>query len=293
MMTGLTELTKKNIQLNAGVCMVDFAVSGYTGVDALETALLEALEAGTNTVGATRGGGSFEVTPTYRDIEADGKRGPVVGMTQLDEVIAKLTGTMIEVTAANLERVLATADTTVSGRKTSIKMRNKLKETDYIPNFVWVGDTSEGFLLIALKNVLNKSGLKLNITDKGEGTMPFEFTAHADGLSDTEYAPFEIIKLDGGAVASYLAVYSVEGATSGKTLITVTPQKTEAQSYKYKTGSTVNVPAAADVLTTGWTDWDGSAEITATTGQLIVVAVVTAADNKCVSAGRTTVVSKA
>jgi hypothetical protein len=172
-------------------------------------------------------------------------------------------------------------------------MRNKLKETDYIPNFVWVGDTSEGFLLIALKNVLNKSGLKLNITDKGEGTMPFEFTAHADGLSDTEYAPFEIIKLDGGAVASYLAVYSVEGATSGKTLITVTPQKTAAQSYKYKTGSTVNVPAAADVLTTGWTDWDGSAEITATTGQLIVVAVVTAADNKCVSAGRTTVVSKA
>lgn len=293
MITGLRQKTYDNLQLNAGVLLYNFDYASCADADALETAILALLEANTNVFGATRGGGTFDCTPTYREIEADGKRGAWKGSSLMDDLPVKLTGTLLEVTPGNVARLLASADTTVSGKVTTVKARTSVKKTDYLTNIVWIGDTSQGFCLIAIKNPLNTAGLKLTFTDKGEGTMAFEFTGHAESLSDTDYAPFEILFFDGGAVASALNVYSVEGATSGKTLITVTPQKTSAQSYKYKTGSTVSAPAADEALTAGWTAWDGSAEITATTGQLIVVAVVTTADNKCVSAGRTTVVSKA
>jgi len=291
MITGLRQKTYDNLQLNAGVLLYNFDYASYTSADALETAILALLEADSHVFGATRGGGTFDCTPTMREIEADGKRGPWVGSSVLDEMPVKMTGTLIEVTPENAKMLLMCADKTVSGKVSTVKARTSIKKTDYLTNIVWVGDTAEGYCLIALKNPLNTAGFKLTFTDKGEGTMAFEFSGHAASLSDTEYAPFEILFFDGSTVASAINVYSVEGSASGKTLITVTPQKTAAQSYKYKTSATANIPAADEVLTTGWTDWDGSAEITATDGNLIVVAIVTTADNKCVSAGRTTVVS--
>lgn len=52
------------------------------------------------------------------------------------------------------------------------------------------------------------------------------------------------------------------------------------------------MPVYDQVLTTGWTAWDGTADITATTGQKIVVAEVDS-NNKAKKAGITTVTAKA
>jgi hypothetical protein len=86
-----------------------------------------------------------------------------------------------------------------------------------------------------------------------------------------------------------IVVVSEAGATD-KTAITVAPGKlVAAHTYVYKTGATVTLPAYGALLS-DWTLWDGSAEITATTGNEIAIAEVNAA-NKAVAVGKATVVS--
>lgn len=87
-----------------------------------------------------------------------------------------------------------------------------------------------------------------------------------------------------------IVVASAAGVT-GKTAITVNPGKlVAAHTYVSKTAESVDLPAYGAALTTGWTAWDGTAEITATTGHEIVIAEIDAA-NKAVAAGKATVVS--
>lgn len=88
-----------------------------------------------------------------------------------------------------------------------------------------------------------------------------------------------------------LTVTTAEGTVSGKTAVTVTPALTSGNSYKYKTGASVTTPAVGDVCSSGYTNWDGSAEITATTGNTIVIVEVDAG-NKAVKVGSATVAAK-
>ena len=81
-----------------------------------------------------------------------------------------------------------------------------------------------------------------------------------------------------------LVVTSAAGATSGKTALTVAPELTRGNSYKYQTSAFVALPADGQVLSEGWTDWDGSEEITATTGQQIAVVEVNA-DKQAMAGG--------
>lgn len=90
-----------------------------------------------------------------------------------------------------------------------------------------------------------------------------------------------------------LGVTSAEGASSGKTAITVTGYtKKSTDVYKYKTAASVDAPALGQPLPAGFSTWDGSADITATDGHKIAVAVVTAG-GFVVAAGTATVDSKA
>lgn len=90
-----------------------------------------------------------------------------------------------------------------------------------------------------------------------------------------------------------LGVASAAGASSGKTAVTVTGYtKGSTDVYKYKTAASVDVPVLGELLPSGFSTWDGSADITATTGNEIVVAVVTAG-GYVVAAGKATVTSKA
>ena len=73
-----------------------------------------------------------------------------------------------------------------------------------------------------------------------------------------------------------IKVVSVAGTTTGKTLIYVNPALTALHTYVYKTAADVEIPLAGAVLTTGWTAWNGAAEITATTGHDIVIAEINA-----------------
>lgn len=85
-----------------------------------------------------------------------------------------------------------------------------------------------------------------------------------------------------------LVVTSEAGATSGTTKITVAPALTEGNSYMYQVGASVELPAYGETLSTPWTEWDGTKDITATNGQQIAVVEVNSTD-QALSGGTATV----
>ena len=198
MTTGLRASTFENLQLNAGMFLANFDYSSATDASTLGALLKTEREksSGSALIGATRGGGTFVCTPNTRSIEADGKREEWKGSSVNDGWTIKLTTTLLEINASNLKRSFGTADVTDAEKKHTIKIRTDIKDADYIESLVWVGDTSKGYVLIAIKNALNTAGATLTWTDKGEGTIPVEFTAHQDGLETDGYAPCEVIFFD-------------------------------------------------------------------------------------------------
>lgn len=88
-----------------------------------------------------------------------------------------------------------------------------------------------------------------------------------------------------------LTVVSEAGTESGKTKITVTPALTSGNSYKYYTAASVSLPALNAVVS-AYTVWDGTSDITATTGNGIIIAEVDS-DGKVKKAGMATVAAKA
>lgn len=188
----------KNLQLNAGVFLVDFDHSAITDSTALKTAIKTALSDATKILGVTRGGGSFTVTREIRTPEVDGIRYNFKGADFVDSADAYLSGTLLEVTPGNFKRLLGTGDAVTSGKKTTITMHTAVDaDTDYITHLAWVGDISDGrTVLIELDNAFNTADFSLTFTDKGEGTMTFEFHARQAAVEDYDDAPFRVIFFD-------------------------------------------------------------------------------------------------
>ena len=86
-----------------------------------------------------------------------------------------------------------------------------------------------------------------------------------------------------------LTVNSAAGTSSGNTKLTVVPTKESGNTYRYKTGESVSLPVY-DADCSGMQSWDGSADITAVTGQKILV--VECAGDKARKAGIATVTSR-
>lgn len=195
MITGLRPDSFQNLQTDAGVFLKNFDWKNHETYDDLLEAILAAIDMDEKNIGATIGGGSFQCTPTIRNREADGMRYPIVGSTVNDMWTVKLTGTMKEIRPQNFKDALICADleTNEAGNITTIKVRTDIEESDYIPSLCWVGDTSKGFVLIDLENALNLTGANFTFVDKGEGTLPFEFQAHAKDLASMKYAPVTIV----------------------------------------------------------------------------------------------------
>ena len=196
MTTGLRPATFTKLQLNSGVFLKNFDYSTATDKASLEELILTALDSETGVLGATRGGGTFQCTPSVRTIEADGMRYPVKGSTVNDMWTIKLTTTLLEITPENFKDALMCCDVATEGNKTTLTVRTDIEDEDYIPHLIWVGDTSKGLVLIDLYEALNLAGANFTFTDKGEGTLPVEFQAHQASLTDMDKAPVRIVFFD-------------------------------------------------------------------------------------------------
>jgi hypothetical protein len=296
MLTALSADTFNGLQFDAGILLRNFAYVSATDAGDLATLVAAAKAARTTMLGATKGGIVINDAPTYFNPDVDGMRGPIKNTRFITSRTIKITGTLVEILGAALKDLIAAADVSTSGDITTITPRADLEDADYIDNLVWIGDMpgDGGLILVEIDNALNTNGLTLTAPKNDNGTMPFEFTAHQtdpDGV-----VPYRILQFAGVSSAAFLEVFSVEGASSGTTRLAVSPQKSGTESYVYKTAASVALPELGDILVAaedGWVAWDGDADATATTGNQIVVAIITTSTGAVVYAGRDTVKSKA
>jgi hypothetical protein len=199
--TPLRAATFQNLQLNAGIFIANADYSSIANATALKTAI-ENLVAGTSSalgtgaklLGATRGGGSFTVTRELRQPDVDGRRYGFKGDTFVDSVDAQLSTTLVEITLDAFKTAFSAYTATGSSPKQTLKLNTAIATTDYLTNVCWIGDLSDGKLvLICLKNTINEADISLTFSDKGEGTIPVEFHAKQAGVNDYDTAPFEIV----------------------------------------------------------------------------------------------------
>ena len=185
----------ENLQLNAGIFLVGLDYSAIADAAALKTAIASEITDGTNLLGVTRGGGSFTVARETRTPEVDGMRYPYKGADFVDSVDPYLSGTLLEVNAANFKRLLGSGRVVTTGKKTTVTMNTAIdKDTDYLSKLCWVGDIADGRLvLIELDNAFNTQDFSMTFTDKGEGTMTFEFHARQASVLDYDTAPFRVV----------------------------------------------------------------------------------------------------
>lgn len=295
--TALRAGTFDNLQLNAGIVLKDFDYSGATDAATLKAAIASAITAGTNILGATRGGGSFNVTRETRTPDIDGMRYGFKGSDFVDSSDAYLSTTLVEVTAANFKTLLAAGTSSTSGKKTTVKMNTAISASDYLTNICWVGDIADGQLvLICLKNAINTADFTFTYTDKGEGTLAAEFHARQASVGDYDEAPFEVVFFDTSGDMGSMTVNSAAGTNVGGTKLTTTNVLGGGESYVYKVGNASAAPSATyhDTPDYTWTAWDGSSDINvgvSANGYKATVAVINS-NSKFIKSGSVTLVVK-
>lgn len=286
----------QNLQLNAGIFLINLDYSNIADSASLKSAIASAITTGTDILGITRGGGTFTVNREIRQVEADGVRYAYKGQDIVDSAEAYLTGTLLEINATNFKRLLGTGDVATNGHKTTVTMHTAVNpDTDYIQHLCWVGDIAGGGLvLIELDNAFNTADFSLTFSDKNEGTLPFEFHARQDSVADYDNAPFRVVFFDADGSLATITINSAAGTNVGGTKITTTNSLAAGQKYVYKVGETAPVIGYYEHPDFSWTEWDGSSDIAVgaeNNGKKITVAVITSG-NEAIKSGSATLVVK-
>jgi len=144
---------------------------------------------GATPIGLTRGGSSFVVEREYREIGADGDRGPVQGRIVIDTERAKLTVNALELfTAADMLKYYPGLSNT-TGTLTSTLT---IAAGDY-NDVTWVGKTKDGkAVTIKVENAINMDNLEWTLEDKNEVVPAIGFTATYDESARTT-APWNVV----------------------------------------------------------------------------------------------------
>lgn len=154
---------------------------------------------GETPVGLTRGGGQFVVEKEYRNIEADGDRGPVKGRINQDKSTPKLTVNALEVITENIPKMYAAVKSTkaLEGQKTIVTGKGKIEDSDYNDMVKWTGKTKGGrSVVIKLYNAINLENFDWSLADKDEVVAALTFTGCYLEDSPEGYEPWEIEYLD-------------------------------------------------------------------------------------------------
>lgn len=166
MKTKITKEQVENIQLDHGIMFKNYG---------LETqALLAPL----------RGGTTFTVERTYRNIEFDGTRGKTKGLTTLDDENATLTAKTLNASLETFADKLPGAKITRDEEtKKIIKIEASemgiLPDEAYIENITVFGQKISGeFVKITITNAMDENGLEFAAVQKAEGEVELAYSAH-------------------------------------------------------------------------------------------------------------------
>lgn len=238
----------KKFQLNAGIFLLNFDRTGITSEVELRAAIASAVASGESLLGITRGGGSFQVTSDMRQPEFDGQRYRYKGGEFVDSADAFLSTTLLEVTKKNLKYAIGSGSIDDNGN--IVSMHTQVTDEDYIPTLTWVGDLADGsFVMFELKNALNVSGLNFTFSDKGEATIPVEFHAHQDEVSDYDEAPFKIVFFDAISSPGVQVSPKMTEVTVGSTVALTAVGKPSGGSVSWASDDTDKATVSSGVVT--------------------------------------------
>ena len=296
--SALREETFDNLQLNVGIFVKDFDYADLDDAEEVLEAIAAEIQSGENLLGATRGGGTFNVSREMRQPQIDGLRYRFKGGNFVDSSDPYISTTLVETTPENFAMALG-AEITTSGKKKTLKMPTAIGDSAYLDNLCWVGDLADGrVVLIRLDNALNTANFTFTFTDKGEGTTAVEFHACQEHVHDYDYSPFEVVFFgteDNPGTLGSLTVTSAAGTSVGDTDIGATGYTLgDNDVYAYKVGNAAQNLKYHQTLDFTWTEWDGESEIAvgaSAAGKKITVAVVDG-DGQVIYAGNATLVVK-
>src|SRR5574344_1350435 len=164
----LTTQQIENIQIDYGLVFLNYG------------------EVGEQQLGPTRGGGTFEVKKSIRDIEFDGRKGKTKGMQVLDELDASIKCPVLDMSLDTLSLMMPYA--TYANNKISAKSTDfgRIATGAYLKNVALLARVvGGGYKLIKLYNAMSESDFSFTAAPKEEGVVNLEISAHWDAENDT------------------------------------------------------------------------------------------------------------
>jgi hypothetical protein len=141
----------------------------------------DALE-GATSLGATRGGATFNPGRAIREMEADGAMGPVKRMRRREEIMPTLQATLLEATRANILRAFAgSTESAVTSGFQKIQ-GGAIGDTNYSENIALLSTYSGATypVVFVLKDAMATEVADLGLEDQNEPVLETTFTGHFD-----------------------------------------------------------------------------------------------------------------
>lgn len=144
-------------------------------------------------IGATKGGGQFTVEREFKEIEADGDKGPVKGRISKDKSIPKLTVNALEVIAEDFNKYYSALSVAKEENKITITGKDAIEESDY-QTVTWTGKDNKGkAVIITLENAINLENIDWALQPKDEIINSLTYVGTYEEDSDVEPWKIEIL----------------------------------------------------------------------------------------------------
>lgn len=205
------------------------------------------------------------------------------------KITASVSFTLASMSAEDLAMALGAAN--IDNDVITVKFA--IEDSDFLNVALILPILDGGYVIAELPKAFSTGGLSISTSKAAVGGLSCTMTGFKS-LADQSVQPINLYRLSpaGGQLDS-ITVTSAAGTASGTTKLTISDYtKPAGAQYVYKTASgtapTIGYRQTPDFT---WTAWDGSADITAATGQKITVAAVN--QNGAIAAGSATVTAKA
>ena len=185
---GITADTVKNIQFGAGT--IHKGLKYTPGLS--ETSGSWNFEE--SCVGATKGGSSVKIEPTFYTVEPDGSSVAVKNFKRKIGETATMEVNLLELNADMLKASVIGADgvSEIDGMSL-IESKGDIVEGDYWENIAFVGETLDGKnIIVILPNALCTSGLTIEGKNGEENVGNFTFECHSDANESLTTLPYKI-----------------------------------------------------------------------------------------------------
>jgi len=186
---GFTESTPDELQLDAGEVWANFDIEAFLAdAQDAETDVTDLADYGLGeedaiSMGATRGGASFNANRDVAEIEFDGQQGRTKGMRRREEANPELEAEFLEFRETILEQAIVGAENNEIddvGAEGVVEITGGEIKTDaYLDNVVLITKKADGKpVLFELENCLAEGDFAIDTDDQDEAVIPITFQAH-------------------------------------------------------------------------------------------------------------------